>query len=393
MPAYLCTRCQQMLEIAKPPAGVIPCPQCGTALQPAEEQQAQGGGEGVLQSALDEIIERPGVRMFCTVMSSVVVHVGMLCLLFLVFWGAAQVVAEEEKASEISAALIADDTPSDASGFKFEGKANTRDTEDAPIVDKTKPVIDKPVGAGDLDEVAPALNKSITDSKASGYNNNNNVAGWGGAASGANALGIIGRGGSAGSAGSGRGGGGNGSGFGNGNRPGGGEVFGVGGLPGAKSIIYVVDRSGSMDTLSDFLKHELAKAVNRLNSTQKFNVIWFSDGEPHMLAVNLVQATEDNKTRLFKHLQDVKMSGSTDPRQAIFKALQMRPELIYVLTDGNFEPEFVQAVTKANTAKIRINAIGFVLPGGEGHTNLERLVKENNGKFKAIDAIKLTGGN
>jgi hypothetical protein len=394
MPAFSCQRCQQKVEIEKPASGQVPCPRCGTPMQPAqqEEEKPKGGGESIFQAALDEIVERPGVRIFCSVMSSIVVHVGIFCLVALVTWTASETIAEEQAPPEIHAALVADDSPSDGTGFRFKGKWNKEDREDGPKVFPDKEAIDKPIGPGNEDDSAIPLIPSNSTEKGSGSSAVPGLQGFGAGTTGSNPLGLIGRGGSAGSAGSGRGGGGNGTGFGNGSRPGGGEVFGVGGLPGAKSIVYVVDRSGSMDQVGDFLKNELAKAVNKLNSTQKFNVIWFSDGDPYALSATLVQATEDNKQRLFRHLQDVKFSGSTDPRAAIFKGLELKPELVYILTDGNFEPDFVQAITARNTQKIRINAIGFVFPGGEGHSNLIKLTEQNRGRFKAVDAVKLAGG-
>jgi len=393
MPAFACARCQQTLEIEAPANGQpVPCPRCGAAMQPVEEEKPQSN-ESVLQAALDEIVERPGVRLFCTAMSSIVVHVGIFCLFMLITWAHTEAVAEEPAPMEVSAALVADDSPNDGSGFQFKGKTNQWDREDGQQVFKDKPAIDKPIGSGNESDAAPSLlSNTPTDSKGSGYGAVAGLTGMGGAASGTNALGIIGRGGSAGSAGSGRGGGGNGTGFGNGNRPGGGEVFGVGGLPGAKSIVYVVDRSGSMDSIGDFLKIELSKAVNKLNSTQRFNVIWFSDGDPYALSDRgLVPATEDNKQNLFKHLLNVNFKGSTDPRGALFKAIDMKPELVYVLTDGNFEADFVSEITKRNAGKVRINAIGFLFEGGEGHGNLIKLTEQNRGKFKEINAVKLAG--
>jgi hypothetical protein len=166
--------------------------------------------------------------------------------------------------------------------------------------------------------------------------------------------------------------------------------------PAPKRLVFVVDRSGSMDPVGDFLKTELAKAVNRLLPDDAFNVIWFSEGDPYVLATNLVHATEENKGRLFKFLQDVKLQGSSDPRSAMFKALDLRPDEIHFLTDGNFEPEFVEQITKRNAGKIRINALGFVLPGNEGlsregHSNLKKLTEQNGGKLKTIDIKDLTG--
>jgi hypothetical protein len=169
-----------------------------------------------------------------------------------------------------------------------------------------------------------------------------------------------------------------------------GAVFGVGSEgPAPASIVYVVDRSGSMDAVGDFLKNEIAKAVNRLNSTRTFNVVWFSDDEPEAFRETLVRATEDNKQRLYRHLGEMTFRGSTDPRAAIVKAFQLKPEVIVILTDGNFEPDFVAALNARNTARIRIHAVRFTVPGPDGHSSLIRLTEQNRGKFRAVDPAKL----
>jgi hypothetical protein len=307
-----------------------------------------------LEAALDEIAAQPGVRMFCTMLSSVVVHVGLLCLLFLAFWGAAGIIQESEAPAAVpSAVQLAADT--NGSGYKFPGKV-AENHEDGRR-DESRPAAAGLIGNSPETELAAALptTAGLKAGAAEAGPGRATAPGW------ATLRGP------------------------------GGPIFGDGAAPGAGTIVYVVDRSGSMDVVGDFLKMELAKAVNRLTASQRFNVVWFGDGEPYSLALQPVAATEDNKTRLFRLSDGVRFSGSTDPWAAVFKAIQQRPDLVYVLTDGNFEPGFVEAVTKANTARVRINVVGFVLGQGEGHTNLVRLAERNNGRFRAVTAAMLTG--
>ena len=42
----------------------------------------------------------------------------------------------------------------------------------------------------------------------------------------------------------------------------------------------------------------------------------------------------------------MKFSGSTDPRAAIYKALELKPEVVYVLTDGEFDGDMVDAISR-----------------------------------------------
>jgi hypothetical protein len=123
-----------------------------------------------------------------------------------------------------------------------------------------------------------------------------------------------------------------------------------------------------MDAVGDFVKNDLARAVNRLNSTQRFNVVWFSDGDPDAFDRGMVRADEAGKQRFYRYLGEVKFHGSTDPRAAVFRAMELRPDVVWVLTDGNFEPAFTEAILHRNAHKIRFHVREFVIAGGQGHT-------------------------
>jgi hypothetical protein len=169
------------------------------------------------------------------------------------------------------------------------------------------------------------------------------------------------------------------------------DVFGIVGSPGSRNIVYVVERSAATSAIADFIRNELAKAVNKLNSTIKFNIIWFAGGEPDAFVPTMLQATEDNKQRFFRHLQGVHFSGSADPAPAILKALALRPDQVYVLSSVDIAADSVPVIAARNTHKARIDVAGFVFPGGKGHDRIRKAAEQNGGRFKPVDTEKLSG--
>jgi hypothetical protein len=115
---------------------------------------------------------------------------------------------------------------------------------------------------------------------------------------------------------------------------------------GAPKIVYIVDRSGSMNCIYDFLNSELANAINKLNSAHMVNVIWFSDGDPIRFQRKMVPAGEDNKTRLMRTSAEIQPCKATRPHMALEWALDFQPDLVVLLSDGEFEPGVVDELTR-----------------------------------------------
>ena len=67
-------------------------------------------------------------------------------------------------------------------------------------------------------------------------------------------------------------------------------------------IVDVVNTSGSLDQLSDFIRAELLSQIRKLTSTHRFNVILAKEDDTFSLANGLVQANEDNKLKLERML-------------------------------------------------------------------------------------------
>ncbi len=160
------------------------------------------------------------------------------------------------------------------------------------------------------------------------------------------------------------------------------SFYGSGGN--AYKICYVIDRSGSLIETFDFLREELKRSIRSLVPQQQFHVIFFSEGKPQeMDAKKLVYATDANKQKAFTYLDSVVAGGRTDPGPALERAFKYKPELIYFMTDGEFEPAILDRLRRLNKdKKIKINTFSFVFKPGE--ELLKQIASEHGGRYKHV---------
>ena len=65
------------------------------------------------------------------------------------------------------------------------------------------------------------------------------------------------------------------------------------------------------------------------------------------------------------------------------KALQLKPNLIYFLTDGEFDPALIQKLSQWNAQRnVQIYTIAYF--DESGATLLERIAREHDGEFKFV---------
>lgn len=164
------------------------------------------------------------------------------------------------------------------------------------------------------------------------------------------------------------------------------EFFGLGGgaARGARRIVYVVDRSGSMLDTFVYVRQELERSINALRRSQKFHVIFFNTGEPlENRPKQLVSAIKAQKSAFFEFLQTVYPEGGTQPERAMRRALNVEPELVYFLTDGLFDPSLVEKLDQWNRGRhVRIFTIAYF--DRSGAALLERIAREHGGEFKFV---------
>jgi hypothetical protein len=162
--------------------------------------------------------------------------------------------------------------------------------------------------------------------------------------------------------------------------------FGAGGAKaqGARRIVYVVDKSGSMTDTFAFVREELHRSITALRRSQKFHVIFFSSGSPVENPPHRpVSAIEAQKREFFSFLAGVTPGGSTHPEQSMRRAFESEPDIIFFLTDGEFDPGLVQKLDGWNRGRrVRIFTIAYFNP--HGAELLKTIAREHRGEFRFV---------
>ena len=163
------------------------------------------------------------------------------------------------------------------------------------------------------------------------------------------------------------------------------QFFGLGkSAKAAERVVYVVDRSGSMLDTFIHVREELKRSIGTLKRGQKFHVIFFNAGPPvENPPKKLVNAIIAQKRAFFDFLDTIFPKGSTRPEQAMHKALQLKPNLIYFLTDGEFDPALIEKLSQWN-AKQNVQIYTIAYFDESGATLLERIAREHDVEFKFV---------
>lgn len=167
---------------------------------------------------------------------------------------------------------------------------------------------------------------------------------------------------------------------------GGPEFFGLGGSSrGVRRIVYVVDRSGSMLDTFNFVQQELKRSISALRRSQKFHVIFFSTGAPvENPPRRPVSAITAHKQEFFRFLQTVFPGGGTEPGPALKRALDLEPDLVYLLSDGvDFDPNLMKNLDAWNSKRnVQIYTIAYLDRAGSEFLKL--IAQEHGGDFKYV---------
>ena len=153
-----------------------------------------------------------------------------------------------------------------------------------------------------------------------------------------------------------------------------------------RNFVFVVDTSGSMSINDRYLRcrAELLRSIGALKYGQKYFVIFFNSQTFVMPENKLVDARPAQITKTQEWCKLAVPSAGTEPWDGLARALRMKPDAIYLLTDGDFDPMVVQRVANAQpqTKKIPIHTICF--ESLQGSINLETIAKLTNGTYMFV---------
>jgi hypothetical protein len=155
-----------------------------------------------------------------------------------------------------------------------------------------------------------------------------------------------------------------------------GPIFGSSGN--AKKIAFVCDASGSMLSKFSTLRRELSKSVRQLKPIQSFSLIFFQQQSYMAMEQDLRMASPEAKRRADNFLETVVPRAETNPIPALELAFKQKPDLIYLLTDGDFpDNNAVKSRIREldKDKRVKINTIAFV-GDKDNDTDFMKLLKE-----------------
>ncbi|MGE0607386.1 MAG: carboxypeptidase regulatory-like domain-containing protein [Pirellulales bacterium] len=153
-------------------------------------------------------------------------------------------------------------------------------------------------------------------------------------------------------------------------------------------VVFVVDSSNSMKG-GKFkqAKEELLRSVRSLSPPQKFYVLFFSDAMRSMFDPNppndLVPADTLNITRLERYLESMELARGTNAHAAMEKAFALKPDVIYILSDGGFTDDTQRYLMQMPTQPARINTVAFRAKE-RGEASLQRIADKFRGTHTEI---------
>lgn len=163
-------------------------------------------------------------------------------------------------------------------------------------------------------------------------------------------------------------------------------------------FVFVIDCSLSMKGNRWYRAvKELNEAIAELEKEQEFLVLLYNERSRVMMNVKmdlaaLLRATDENKEACRSWLRKRRPNGGTFPASAMFVALTLEPDAVFLLSDGELQDNTRELLqfwnaeqnrSDGTTSRIPIHTISL---GGqvEGQAMMKSIAKENDGDFSWI---------
>ena len=178
------------------------------------------------------------------------------------------------------------------------------------------------------------------------------------------------------------------------------SFFGIGSR--GRRFGFIIDISTSMSnsisadmmevTRFDLAKDQFTSTIASLPDYMQVYVLLFAGTQERIrfpaFQKSWLSMNERNKQRLVSWLAQQTPKGNTAPYEAFKRvfSLRNRPDVIYFLTDGRFEPTVPAKIAELNKKGQRVVINTIALGGGAAMAPLEKIARESGGR-----CVKFTG--
>lgn len=166
-----------------------------------------------------------------------------------------------------------------------------------------------------------------------------------------------------------------------------------------KRFLYVIDRSASMAEhgAMDVAKREILASIGKLSPSMYFQIILYND-EPSVLNLGvsgLALASERNIAKARELVQSASPLGGTDHEKALRRALELKPDVVFFLSDaddanGKMIAQISNLNNRSRKSSCTIHVIQFVHdPFRKPDKTIRQLAERNRGTYRMIDTRSL----
>ena len=168
-------------------------------------------------------------------------------------------------------------------------------------------------------------------------------------------------------------------------------------------FVYVLDRSGSMGGPGGkalaAAKAELVTSLDSIDSVQQFQIIFYNERprifNPSGQEGRLAFGTAGNKTQAKSFIDSISADGGTDHEAALMAAVRMRPDVIFLLTDGD-DPQLTAQQLRAPRSPGRRDHHQHdpirQTPQGKAENFMVKLARQSGGQHAYVDVSTLKTG-
>ena len=172
---------------------------------------------------------------------------------------------------------------------------------------------------------------------------------------------------------------------------------------GGNHFVYLVDSSKSMRNFNE-ARNELVRSVEALQTHQRFYVVFYDQSPDYMRLTassvdepTSVLATAANKQALRRWAMTIQQQPGKSPTEVLPFAFKLRPDVIFLLSDGEFAAQTEEVIRKHNRQS---NLFGEEGPISIIHTirypgysaaearnaeeQMKRIAAENGGQYRNI---------
>lgn len=162
-------------------------------------------------------------------------------------------------------------------------------------------------------------------------------------------------------------------------------------------FVYVLDRSGSTDgKLMAAAKAEILASIENIDDVHQFQLVVYNERpkafNPAGPGGQLAFGTDTNRAEVKKFLSTIAADGGTDHEAALSLAIRMRPDVIFLMTDGDkpqLGPQQLARIDRIGPGII-FHTIQFgngPQRGGRGW--MGKLAQQSGGECMYVDTTKL----